>query len=159
RVGRLPGVVSVSDLLLYARHVLADRCGLVLTTDHGTRKQQHRRQSSNLRDHTGPPSAATSRARASANSLTSLERPPRGAQELRVSRSTASARVRRRDRLDSAPVHGIAIIDKPAGLTSAAVVARVKRCTGAHKVGHTGTLDPMATGVLPLCLGEATKLA
>jgi tRNA pseudouridine55 synthase len=44
-------------------------------------------------------------------------------------------------------------------MTSAAVVARVKRATGATRVGHTGTLDPMATGVLPICLGEATKLA
>lgn len=59
----------------------------------------------------------------------------------------------------SRPVHGLVIVDKPPGMTSAAVVARVKRATGARKVGHTGTLDPMATGVLPLCLGEATKLA
>ncbi len=54
---------------------------------------------------------------------------------------------------------GVVIIDKPAGLTSHDVVAQVKKILGAKKVGHTGTLDPMATGVLPVCLNEATKLA
>lgn len=54
---------------------------------------------------------------------------------------------------------GIVVIDKPAGLTSHDVVSRVKRILGAQKAGHTGTLDPMATGVLPVCIGEATKLA
>ena len=53
--------------------------------------------------------------------------------------------------------HGWVIVDKPAGLTSAAVVGRVKRLTGARKAGHGGTLDPLATGVLPVALGEATK--
>jgi tRNA pseudouridine55 synthase len=56
-------------------------------------------------------------------------------------------------------VNGILVIDKPAGPTSAAVVNRVKRAIGARKVGHTGTLDPMATGVLPLCIGRATRIA
>jgi tRNA pseudouridine55 synthase len=51
---------------------------------------------------------------------------------------------------------GWLVIDKPAGITSAHAVTRVKRATGA-KVGHAGTLDPLATGVLPLALGEATK--
>ena len=54
---------------------------------------------------------------------------------------------------------GVVIIDKPAGITSHDVVAQVKKILGAKKVGHTGTLDPMATGVLPVCLNEATKLA
>ncbi len=54
---------------------------------------------------------------------------------------------------------GVVVMDKPAGLTSHDVVARVKRILGAPKAGHTGTLDPMATGVLPVCVGEATKLA
>ena len=54
---------------------------------------------------------------------------------------------------------GVLIVDKPAGITSAAVVARVKRLLGARKVGHAGTLDPMATGVLVLCVGDATKIA
>jgi tRNA pseudouridine55 synthase len=55
--------------------------------------------------------------------------------------------------------HGVLVIDKPAGLTSAAVVARVKRLLGGAAVGHTGTLDPLATGVLPIVVGEGTKLA
>lgn len=54
-------------------------------------------------------------------------------------------------------VHGWLVIDKPAGLTSAGVVARARRLTAAAKVGHGGTLDPLATGVLPLAFGEATK--
>ncbi|WP_428263715.1 tRNA pseudouridine(55) synthase TruB [Haliangium sp.] len=54
---------------------------------------------------------------------------------------------------------GVLVVDKPAGPTSARVVAQVKRALGVRRVGHTGTLDPMATGVLPLCLGEATKIA
>ena len=53
---------------------------------------------------------------------------------------------------------GILNIDKPAGKTSYAVVAMVKRLTGEKRVGHAGTLDPMATGVLPVCLGQATRL-
>ncbi len=55
------------------------------------------------------------------------------------------------------PIHGWLIIDKPAGLTSSGVVGRARYLTGAAKVGHAGTLDPMATGVLPLAFGEATK--
>ena len=56
-------------------------------------------------------------------------------------------------------MNGIVIIDKPAGKTSHDVVSEVKKIMGAKKAGHTGTLDPMATGVLPICLNEATKLA
>jgi len=56
-------------------------------------------------------------------------------------------------------LHGILLVDKPAGPTSAAVVAHVKRVLGQRKVGHLGTLDPFATGLLPICLGEGTKLA
>jgi tRNA pseudouridine55 synthase len=56
-------------------------------------------------------------------------------------------------------VNGILLIDKPEGPTSADVVRRVKRRLGRVKVGHLGTLDPIATGLLPLCLGEATKIA
>jgi tRNA pseudouridine55 synthase len=55
-------------------------------------------------------------------------------------------------------VNGVVVIDKPSGLTSFDVVARVRRALGERRVGHTGTLDPMATGVLPICVGEATKL-
>lgn len=56
-------------------------------------------------------------------------------------------------------LHGILILDKPAHLSSAHVVDKVRRAAGAAKAGHTGTLDPIATGVLPICLGAATKLA
>ena len=55
------------------------------------------------------------------------------------------------------PIHGWLIIDKPSGISSNDVVGRVRRATNAAKVGHGGTLDPLATGVLPLALGEATK--
>jgi len=55
------------------------------------------------------------------------------------------------------PIHGWLVIDKPAGLSSAQVVSAVRRHTGAAKAGHGGTLDPLATGVLPVALGEATK--
>ncbi len=55
------------------------------------------------------------------------------------------------------PVHGWMVIDKPAGLTSAQVVAKVRWLLNARKVGHGGTLDPLATGILPLAFGEATK--
>ena len=51
------------------------------------------------------------------------------------------------------------VVDKPAGATSFDVVRRVQRLLGGRKAGHTGTLDPMATGVLPVCVGEATKIA
>src|SRR2546425_11481328 len=54
---------------------------------------------------------------------------------------------------------GVLIIDKPAGLTSHDVVARVRRILGKRAVGHTGTLDPFATGVLVLLVGRATRLA
>src|SRR5712671_6747016 len=53
---------------------------------------------------------------------------------------------------------GVLIIDKPAGMTSHDVVARIRRATGHRRVGHTGTLDPFATGVLVLLLGKATRL-
>ncbi len=55
------------------------------------------------------------------------------------------------------PIHGWLVIDKPAGRTSSAVVSAVRAITGAAKAGHGGTLDPQATGVLPVALGEATK--
>jgi len=54
---------------------------------------------------------------------------------------------------------GLLLIDKPAGITSFGVVRRVRRALGVKKAGHLGTLDPFATGLLPLALGEATKLA
>jgi tRNA pseudouridine55 synthase len=53
---------------------------------------------------------------------------------------------------------GIINVNKPAGLTSHDVVNRVRRLLSVRKVGHTGTLDPMATGVLPVCVGRATRI-
>ncbi|MDR0966811.1 MAG: tRNA pseudouridine(55) synthase TruB [Myxococcales bacterium] len=54
---------------------------------------------------------------------------------------------------------GLLVLDKPEGLTSFDLVARARRRFGTRRIGHTGTLDPMATGVLPLCIGEATRIA
>jgi tRNA pseudouridine55 synthase len=56
-------------------------------------------------------------------------------------------------------LNGLLLLDKPAGLTSHDVVAIVRRATGEKSIGHLGTLDPMATGVLPLLLGKYTRLA
>lgn len=58
-----------------------------------------------------------------------------------------------------ADIDGILLLDKPVGLSSAAAVARVKRLFNARKAGHTGSLDPLASGLLPICFGEATKFA
>jgi len=55
------------------------------------------------------------------------------------------------------PIHGWVILDKPLGLTSTQCVGKVRRLTDAAKAGHGGTLDPLATGILPIALGEATK--
>ena len=54
---------------------------------------------------------------------------------------------------------GVLVVDKPAGPTSHDVVDRVRRALGTRRAGHTGTLDPFATGVLPVCVGRATRLA
>src|SRR6202034_2638516 len=56
-------------------------------------------------------------------------------------------------------MNGLLVLDKPTGLTSHDVVSIVRRATGERSVGHLGTLDPMATGVLPLLLGKYTRLA
>ncbi|MBI4990427.1 MAG: tRNA pseudouridine(55) synthase TruB [Rhodocyclales bacterium] len=56
-------------------------------------------------------------------------------------------------------VDGVLLLDKPAGMTSNAALQKVRRLFNAAKAGHTGTLDPMATGLLPVCFGEATKFA
>ena len=56
-------------------------------------------------------------------------------------------------------ISGILILDKPTGMSSNHALQRVKRMFGARKAGHTGSLDPLATGLLPICLGEATKFS
>lgn len=65
----------------------------------------------------------------------------------------------RRRRHRGRRVDGILLLDKPEGLTSNAALQEVKRAFGAAKAGHTGSLDPIATGLLPICFGEATKLS
>ena len=56
-------------------------------------------------------------------------------------------------------VHGVLLLDKPVGMTSNHALQRAKRLLGAEKAGHTGTLDPLADGLLPICFGAATKFA
>ena len=56
-------------------------------------------------------------------------------------------------------IHGILLLDKPQGLSSNQALQRVRRLYNARKAGHTGSLDPLATGLLPICFGEATKIA
>ena len=56
-------------------------------------------------------------------------------------------------------VDGVLLLDKPRGLSSNAALQHARRLLAAEKGGHTGTLDPLATGLLPLCFGEATKFA
>ena len=67
--------------------------------------------------------------------------------------ATPRARVQRR------PVHGVLLLDKPLGLSSNQALQQAKWLLRAEKAGHTGTLDPLATGVLPLCFGAATKFS
>src|SRR5260221_12180407 len=55
--------------------------------------------------------------------------------------------------------HGVLLLDKPAGISSNGALQRVRRLFAWSKAGHTGTLDPLATGLLPICLGEATKFS
>lgn len=64
-----------------------------------------------------------------------------------------------RARVARRPVHGVLLLDKPLGLSSNQALQRVKWLLRAEKAGHTGTLDPLATGVLPLCFGAATKFS
>lgn len=70
-----------------------------------------------------------------------------------ASSGNPAGRCQRRD------VTGIVVLDKPSGMTSNRALQRVRRLYRARKAGHTGSLDPLASGVLPICLGEATKLS
>ncbi len=56
-------------------------------------------------------------------------------------------------------IHGIFLLDKPAGISSNQALQKARHLFGARKAGHTGSLDPFATGMLPVCLGEASKTA
>lgn len=64
-----------------------------------------------------------------------------------------------RPRKKGRDVHGVFLLDKPQGVSSNDIMQKVKRLFKANKVGHTGALDPLATGMLPICLGEATKFS
>lgn len=64
-----------------------------------------------------------------------------------------------RPKRDTRPVHGILLLDKPVGITSNRALQEAKRLLMAAKAGHTGSLDPLASGLLPLCFGEATKVS
>lgn len=64
-----------------------------------------------------------------------------------------------RARIARRPVHGVLLLDKPVGLSSNDALQRARRLYRAEKAGHTGTLDPLASGLLPLCFGAATKFA
>ena len=74
-----------------------------------------------------------------------------------MTRPLMGRRARMAKKAKGRPVHGWLVIDKPVGLTSTQVVGKVRRIYDARKVGHGGTLDPLATGLLPIALGEATK--
>lgn len=64
-----------------------------------------------------------------------------------------------RPRKKGRDVHGVFLLDKPQGVSSNDIMQKVKRLFRANKAGHTGALDPLATGMLPICLGEATKFS
>lgn len=77
--------------------------------------------------------------------------PPRGA--------ATRAAVERGGKITRRPVHGVLLLDKPLGLSSNQALQKAKWLLRAEKAGHTGTLDPLASGVLPLCFGAATKFS
>ena len=61
--------------------------------------------------------------------------------------------------MTDSPAHGVLLLDKPLGMSSSQALQRVRHWLGRPRAGHTGALDPLATGMLPLCFGEATKIA
>ena len=69
------------------------------------------------------------------------------------------ARNKRGRSLRGRPLHGLLLLDKPTGISSNKALQQAKRLYDARKAGHTGSLDPLATGMLPICFGEATKLS
>lgn len=80
---------------------------------------------------------------------------PRGAAQV----ESSSSQLQRPLRLPRRAVHGVLLLDKPLGWTSNDLLQKVKNLLRAEKAGHTGTLDPLATGLLPLCFGAATKFS
>jgi tRNA pseudouridine55 synthase len=82
---------------------------------------------------------------------------PLGGSDLHEVEERGGTRVAPRTRVQRRPVHGVLLLDKPLGLSSNNALQKCKWLLRAEKAGHTGTLDPLATGVLPLCFGAATK--
>jgi tRNA pseudouridine55 synthase len=76
-----------------------------------------------------------------------------------MSRSDSAGRFAAGERVPRIALDGVLLLDKPVGLSSNDALVRVKRLFHAKKAGHTGTLDPLASGLLPLCFGEATKFS
>ena len=85
--------------------------------------------------------------------------PPFLAAQAGADASVPAPAPRVRERLARRALHGVLLLDKPLGLTSNDALQRARRALRAEKAGHTGTLDPLATGLLPLCFGAATKFA
>ncbi len=84
---------------------------------------------------------------------------PLGGSDVHAVTERGGARSSPRTRVQRRPVHGVILLDKPLGLSSNQALQKVKWLLRAEKAGHTGTLDPLATGVLPLCFGAATKFS
>lgn len=85
---------------------------------------------------------------------------PLGGSDLHAANGPRGGAVRApRTRIQRRPVHGVLLLDKPLGLSSNDALQKAKWLLRAEKAGHTGTLDPLATGVLPLCFGAATKFS
>lgn len=82
-----------------------------------------------------------------------------GGRSERTVPSARGSRTQTRVCLPRRAVHGVLLLDKPLGLSSTDALSRAKRLYRAEKAGHTGTLDPLATGLLPLCFGAATKFS
>ena len=76
-----------------------------------------------------------------------------------MSTTSSQARTIQGQKIQRRPVHGVLLLDKPLGLSSNQALQKAKWLLRADKAGHTGTLDPLATGVLPLCFGAATKFS
>src|SRR3982750_3440706 len=92
--------------------------------------------------------------RRSSSSLTRASRAPRGSR-----RCSRNSRMRRSPPVRTSAIDGVLLVDKPRGVTSHDVVAVARRALGTKRVGHTGTLDPFATGLLVLLVGRGTRLA
>src|SRR3982751_1735773 len=92
--------------------------------------------------------------RRSSSSPTRALRAPRGSR-----RCSRNSRMRRSPPVRTSAIDGVLLVDKPRGVTSHDVVAVARRALGTKRVGHTGTLDPFATGLLVLLVGRATRLA